>query len=261
MHEGCFEFNLQSTDIAAFVSRLPASIKNAFVLIGNTDLNFCARFPNQTRHLNVFRISELCYELSQRKINIIFSSTDHVYEGNKQFSREIDPANPTTQYGKQKFAVENFLTSVHGVKILIVRLGKMLSVASFDNGLIWPWIKSLSNDEEIMIIEEQQFTPIFADDVAKILLHLVKNDLVGCYNVGGESAETRLSIIDSLINSSEFLRNYDRKKIKIIRMSEVFLEDRPKDVTLSIERLKDVYPYQLISLSQAFSLLAKQSNF
>ena len=139
--------NLEA-DLSTF--KLPEYIEVAYLCAGITNSKTCARDPVGTRHINVYCTKKLIDKLLVQGCFVVFLSSDVA-------------SNPNSEYGSQKYAVEQYL---EGKKATVVRLGKVLTAEA---GLIKDWITELEKGRSIEPFEDHYFAPISMGQVLAVL--------------------------------------------------------------------------------------------
>lgn len=142
----------------------------------------CAAEPAKTRHVAVTRMNALIDTLQAAKIVPVFFSTDYVFDGSAGLSIEATAANPITEYGRQKYLVEQHLAA-SGAPHLILRLGKVVSVKASAGSLIHGWVKDIDQGNTIRIASDQILGPVSVDDVAAVTKLLTARGATGLYHV------------------------------------------------------------------------------
>lgn len=98
------------------------------VLIASAKPNveFCEREKEAARAVNVLGTIELIRQISRTSLQVIFLSSDYVFEGRAGQYDDNAETQPTTEYGRQKVQVEKELPSLTD-NYLILRLSKSLA--------------------------------------------------------------------------------------------------------------------------------------
>ena len=201
-----------------------------------TDVDENERFQKHATKLNVNvteNIARLCSDTS----TLIYISTDQVYGLGDDHSETANILHPINQYGKTKLKAEfkvRQLCSNH----IIVRTNifgwntkpKKISFAE--------WIYfSLRKNLEIKLFSDLYYSPIYNDELAKILLKLLELNFVGIINIGSDIKCSKYDFglkfakefgLDETLISKEILANHN------------FFAPRPNDLTLNLERLQNL---------------------
>lgn len=135
---------------------------------------------------------------------IVFISTDKIFDGNKPYVGADSIANPTTEYGRQKFQAEIELSKL-GSAVQIVRFTKVLSAR---NQLLVDWISQLQRGEAITAFVDSVISPVSVDSAVEVISALIAgsgnainqfsaSDEISFYEMGCALAE----IIDSPVSN------------------------------------------------------------
>ena len=76
--------------------------KSAVICADITDMAICETNPDETKTVNVTGTIELIKQFLQKKIHIVFLSTNQVFDGEEPMRKPDAPRNLINEYGKQK---------------------------------------------------------------------------------------------------------------------------------------------------------------
>ena len=169
---------------------LPGGITHALICSGMTSIDACVQHPEQTRQFNVTQTIALLQILLQRGIQPIFCSSDLVFRGDRGDYAEEDPRDPTTEYGRQKQAVEDFLFT-RKEPWLILRLSKLYSLEPDDPSPIGQMLTAFSAGSAIRCADDQTVCPTWAGDVPRALQLLMHRGARGAYHIAAPERYTR----------------------------------------------------------------------
>jgi len=151
-------FNSLTDDLHTLLKKVPFCIKKAYLLYGITNINDCHTNYSLSQRINCDSYKRLIDSLVMNGIEIIYISSDAIFDGAKGNYSENDSANPALTYGLQKIVIENYLSeSLENYHI--IRLPKVLSPAITDPGILSEWIKLAISKKEIF----PKFSPIFLE--------------------------------------------------------------------------------------------------
>jgi len=234
--EGANHFDVTTMRLAeTIVPRYPA-LTHAFLLLGVTNIDSCARDPIATQNLNVVAICRAIDDLVAANIVPVFTSTDAVFDGSRGNWSEMDATNPMLTYSKQKVEVEEHLSRI-ARPWLVVRLSKVVDPDAPESDWLHGWLQSLKRGETIRVAHDQVFSPVDADDVADGLVRLAQLGAAGLYHMGGPESCSRLELMERLV---QLVRDQLGKRPRIIPCSIrdfPFAEPRPLNTSLSSAKL------------------------
>ena len=148
--------------------------------------------------------AEECYELADR-INgdgptnlakaakaagakLVHISTDYVFGGDLDLSKEDDPKAPVTVYGKTKLHGEEGITS-NMDEYYIFRTAWLYGVGG--NNFVKTMTKLGSTRDEINVVADQHGSPTYAKDLTEIIYQAIEKKIpYGIYNATNEGYTT-----------------------------------------------------------------------
>ena len=215
---------------------LPDGVTHAVILSSITAMDECFQDPERTARFNVTHTIQLIELLIAQGVTPVFISSDVVFDGARGNYREQDPAIPVTKYGEQKRAVETFLEQ-NAPNHLIVRLGKLYTLADDDNSPVRGLVSSLAKGEGARAAIDQFLTPTLAEEVADGIVELIKMKGRGVYHLtpveGGALTRFDMALgvadvvgADRLLVSPCSIHDFD------------FAEPRPVNCTLNGEKFR-----------------------
>ena len=144
--------------------------------LGIGKLELCARDPVGTGKVNVEGMQRVIDELASRRVEIIFTSSDAVFDGTRGNWTEDDKPNPVMAYGKQKVEVERYLAS-HAENWIVARLSKVVGSDPGDHSLFGEWIRKIDAREPIRCAADLVMNPIHVEDVVTALIELAQGKI------------------------------------------------------------------------------------
>jgi dTDP-4-dehydrorhamnose reductase len=229
-HRGAGELHL---DLRAppgdFVARLPAGITHAVLLAGVTGIDACRQEPEASRRLNVTHMRLLLADMLARGIVPVFVSSDLVFRGDRGRYCEDDAREPTTEYGRQKAAVEDFLLG-RPEPSLIVRLSKVFGADPDDTSPVREILLAIRRGRPVRAAVDQVVCPTFVGDVASAIRALIERRAVGVIHLATPPAGwyTRESLARTLAAA------LGREELVVpCRLGDLAVaESRPRDSSL-----------------------------
>jgi dTDP-4-dehydrorhamnose reductase len=235
--EGGLPFDARRSSVAELVQRIGAKPAAAFILLGVTNIDACARDPQGTAAVNVEGILRIAGELRALGIAPVFTSSDAVFDGSRALWREGEAVTPVLTYGRQKLEVERHLASL-APPALTLRLPKLLSARRNARCMLTGWIDALGRDETILCATDQYFTPAEAGDVARAMLALAEAGERGLYHLGGPERLSRRELLEAVVEEySRYAKPRARIKECLLRDIPV-VEPRPLDLSMDTSRLR-----------------------
>ena len=187
---GGVRFSAGETDIRRVLDAIPG-VRYAHVLFGVTNMDLCAREPQQTGRVNVDAVCAVLDELILRGIVPLYASSDAVFDGVRGDYLETDETRPVLTYGKQKAEVEKHLSAKPG-RWIIARPGKTVGTDPGRGNMLGDWIDRLLAGDRIPCAEDQIFSPVDVDDVVRGMVDLMEGGQCGIFHLAGPRALSRL---------------------------------------------------------------------
>jgi dTDP-4-dehydrorhamnose reductase len=238
--EGTTFFDVRTSSVHELVEHARRLPDVAVLLLGNTKIDDCARDPVKSAEINVQGIIRVLADLRELGIRPVFVSSDAVFDGSRAFWRESDAVCPITVYGRQKAAVEGYLSSMD-TPWLIVRLPKLLATSFDKRCMLSDWLRKLGVSGKILCATDQFFTPAAAEDVASSISLLITRKAQGVFHLGGPVRLSRRALLG--LTTREFSK-YAKIRAEIVECSLVdvpALERRPLDASLNSEKFTAKY--------------------
>lgn len=133
----------------------------------------------------------------------IFLSTDFVFDGLNGPYRETDCTGPVNYYGSSKLAAEKAVEE-RGINWAIVR-----TVLVYGNILVGnrsnviSWVKdNLENGRPIKVVNDQQRTPTYVEDLVKGLALVLEKNAAGIFHISGAD---EMSPYDMAVATADYL--------------------------------------------------------
>jgi dTDP-4-dehydrorhamnose reductase len=181
----------------------------------------------------------------------IYVSTDFVFGDNGPHS-EVARKEPLNFYGKSKLMAEEIVTN-SGLKHAIIRpvfiYGKQLANMK---GTFLHWVKnSLVNQQPISVVNDQQRTPTYVNDICNGLIAMIEMQAEGDFHLAGKNILTPYQMAVILANTLDL----DATLITPVT-SETFVEPvkRAKKSGLTINKAICELNYQPVSFEEGVRL-------
>lgn len=194
--------DLQQGPDEAFVRALQEGNFNCGIICAAvSDIEEAYRFPERSQQINVVNTLRTLQLFKCHQIKPIFFSSDLVFGNSRDWYLESDPLQPTTLYGHQKAAVEEFMREEMS-EFLVFRTSKLMSMNLHPRNILTPIILALQNSREIKLFRNQFISPIFIEDIALAVGLAIAKKLSGIYHL---SNNERYSRIDLAHNVAKYL--------------------------------------------------------
>ncbi len=198
-----------------------------------TDVDGCEKKQKTAFQVNSSGAGVIAEIASQKKIPILYFSTDYVFDGMKDESySEEDCACPINVYGESKLAGEKAVQEMNK-KHYIIRTSWLYG--SKGKNFVTTIAKKHFNCETLKVVNDQIGSPTWTLDLATILADFVAADLpYGVYNITNSGKCTWFDFAGAVVDI------LGGKKEKIVPISSDELKRsarRPKNSVLSNNKL------------------------
>jgi len=210
------------------------NINDTVIILTNFgNIEFYKKNKKQINFL-VSKFKKNFFDKVNKKIKIIFMSTDMVYAGKKnKIYNDNSKTNPLNDYGKSKLYIENLIRK-RFKKYLILRLSKIYSTnlkdKTFINYFFLSKKKYLFFDQKVHFLNIKDFTNI----LKKVLK---KRNLIGTYNVPGKLFCSRFEF------ANKILKNKNKDINNLIKISVNKKIDLPFHLRLKTFLFKKIKYY------------------
>jgi dTDP-4-dehydrorhamnose reductase len=190
-------------------------------------------------------IAEACAKIGAK---LIYVSTDYVFDGEKGLYSEEDEANPVNYYGLTKLRGEQFAREfcegfvIARTSVLYGWHRKKLNFAT--------WVvDSLRIGKRISVVEDHYNSPTLADNLAEMILSVVKIDATGIYHMAGGERVSRYMFALKIAEAFDL----DRTLITPVKMKDVkvWIARRPMDSSLCVDKVRKEIKVSPLDLTEA----------
>lgn len=252
------KFNLINDDINFLLKKY--NINRVILLSAISDPDICLRKKSYSNKINVEKIKKLIDILIRKKIYFIFFSSEYIFDGKKGNYTETSKTIPNNLYGKQKLRVENFIRK-KAKNYSIFRIGKTYGSDINDKTLISNFLLEIIKGKTVFkVAYDQIFSPLYVNDLKKIVRIFLKKKIKGTFNVGGPEKLSRLTVLKSIF---QVLGRKTQSKIKFQEISlKEFptLDNRPLNVSMNIKKLKSKINFKMKNIRNIAFKMVKINN-
>jgi dTDP-4-dehydrorhamnose reductase len=194
------------------------------------------RDPQRAQAVNVAATKLLSDWAAEHDRRLVFTSTDLVFDGEKSWYREDDPARPILAYGQTKHAAEEFVLAAP--RGLVARLSLLYGPSrNGREGFFDRTLTALRQGTPQAFFSDEYRTPLDYATAATLLVRLTAMETRGIIHLGGPERLSRFE----LMSRAAAAAGLDPAVVKPNRRADVLSpEPRPADVSLDCSRLRDV---------------------
>lgn len=228
-------YSLDLTDL----TKTNLYIKNAqpdiiIHLAGNKDLFRCETDKTFSTKINYEISKNIVEQCSAGKIRLIYISTDYVFNGEGAPFNELSQPNPTTQYGKDKLATENFIMETLSDHAIIRTAG----IFGLKNDFVGTVIKHLQQKSVFYAYTNLKNTPTFIRDLSSMLHIIINKRHIGIFHCAGSESISRYDFAFKIAKAFQFEES-------LIAAAKLDLSNdlRPSDLSMDCSRTYKILKY------------------
>lgn len=244
---GGIQFDASRESPGDLFARAGDGVGVVYLLHGIANPDVCARDPAATARINVEGMKALIDEAIARSIVPIFTSSDYVFDGRQGSYDEHAPLSPSTEYGRQKAAIERHVLD-RGCG-LVLRLSKVVGEHPVRQTVIGELVEPLMRGDRLRMASDQVFSPAHVDDIARALDWLPGQRQAGILNLAGARSWSRYDLACRLFAALRERNPRVRGEVTPCRLSDLpFVETRPLNTSLNTATLHGLLPFAFRSM-------------
>lgn len=221
-----------------------------------TSVERCESDPKLAFHVNAQIAEVVAIACCSQNLSLVHISTDHLFSGNHPMSSEVDPVAPVNVYGKTKAAAEVLVRTFYP-EALIIRTNFFGWGTSYRPSFSDFIITNLRTRNPIFLYDDVYFTPILVESLAFVVHSLINQHVHGIHNVVGDERISKhyfgLKLAEKLCLDPSLIH---RRLITNVP-GQV---QRPRDMSLSNLKVRDILGRDLGSLNHYLNMLACQEE-
>jgi perosamine synthetase len=206
----------------------------------------CEADPELTYKTNMIATRNIVEAIADRDTELIYISTDGVYDGMKGSFSENDPIHPLNCYGGTKHEGELEVLKKAGSLILRTNLfGWNIQ----EKKSLGEWILGeLKAGRQIKGFRDAYFSTIYTMELARVIDIAVQNQLSGIYNCGASDSCSKYDFALKIADRFGF----DKTWITPISIDDFdFKAKRGKNLSLNVSKLEKALDYRLPTIDQS----------
>jgi dTDP-4-dehydrorhamnose reductase len=198
-----------------------------------TNVDWCEAHPRETEQVNVRASSQLAEIARELNAQMVYISTDAVFDGRQGNYSESDRPAPLNVYARSKLSGEDEVLKRHP-SALIVRVNiygwnvqEKLSLAEW-------FLRRVGEEKQVPGFTDVTFCPMLANDLAVSLLQMVNHRLSGVYHVTGSEKISKYEFGRRVVTAFGF----DPGKVMPSKVVDANLQARrPLDTSLNTKKI------------------------
>lgn len=243
-----------STQVRACVERhRPATI---FLTAALTHVDYCEDHPDEAFAINVDGPRAVAEAARALDAQVVFYSTEYVFDGKAGPYDEEDPPSPLSVYGQSKLAAERAICDIVE-NALILRTTVLFGWDSNSTNFAMQVYHKVRSQERMTIPMDQFGNPTLAEYLAEMSLALAQLGVRGIVNVVGKDLMARSEFARALV------KLYGGSPDLVVPVPTESLKQkapRPLRGGLRTEKLERIVGSKAMALDDALKRLGKQRD-
>jgi dTDP-4-dehydrorhamnose reductase len=178
----------QEGDVRNVLTEVRPSV--VFLPAGLANVDYCELHPTESYETNVTGVYNVVRWANDVHAQIVFFSSDYLFDGQAGPYDETSPPNPINKYGRQKLMAEHGI-ALHASHYLIVRTTVVYGWESQGKNFVYRLTSSLKQNQRIDVPADQTGNPTYAPNLAEAVVELVSQGATGVFNVVGPERVSR----------------------------------------------------------------------
>lgn len=205
-----------------------------------TNVDYCENNIDESYEKTVVPTSKIVEYCCNRAICLAYISTDYVFDGKNGPYTEDSVVNPLNVYGKHKLESEELVSTLSNH--LILRITNVYGEEDRAKNFISRLIEDLKNNvsKDLNLPYDQFATPIYAGDIARMVLKLVADGKKGIYHFSGTDYYNRYQLAAKVLTYFQNNRVLTIKPVKTLNSNQAAL--RPLNGGLLNIKFINEYP-------------------
>ena len=225
--------------------------------IGNIDV--CEKNKKKAYAVNVVSTSNIAAEALKQNAKMIFISSSAVFNGKNPPYSETSNVCPVNYYGRTKVKAEKIVLKTNSENI-VLRLPLMYGWNNPNqrkNIITWT-LDRLISKKQIMLSSDRYTSPVFNEDVARIIFKIIETDHSGIFHIGGFEIINRLEMGKMVAE----IFNLDDSYIKNIKNIEYnSIADRACNEYFDITKMINTLKVKPLKIRKALEKMKEKNNY
>ncbi|MDE7314177.1 MAG: sugar nucleotide-binding protein, partial [Mucispirillum sp.] len=213
------------------------------VCIAEPNIDRCYKYYDQAYEINVLKTQKLIHELSAEGFQIIFFSTDNVFDGADGNYTEESKLHAINKYGMMKAEMEHYLLT-YKPEVCILRIPKVVSTSRKKHNIFTEWEQGIETGN-IRCIKGNRLSFVCIDDLYNACLLVAGKKLHGLYNIVGDEVYSRAELA-RIFCAQLGATAVDIQECDLSEFS--FKDNRPLNISMINEKFKKETGYQFMSM-------------
>ncbi|MBD5476933.1 MAG: SDR family oxidoreductase [Lachnospiraceae bacterium] len=237
-------YDIENSNIDGFLKIADRNEKKtAIICIAESNIDRCYEYHDEAYVINVVKTKQLIHTLLENGFQVIYFSSDNVFDGVSGNYTEESLTNPINEYGSMKAQMEQYLLQ-YEPKVCIMRISKVVSMKKEKQNVFTQWLEQIENGF-IRCIKGSRLSFVCIEDIYQACLIAAEKKMYGLYNIAGDKAYSRAEL------AVEFYRKLGVTDIDIREcdLQEFdFKDKRPLNISMSNQKFKNETGYEFMKM-------------
>lgn len=198
-----------------------------------TNVDWCEEHPRKTWQINAQIPYNLALAARESNANLIYISTDSVFDGLSGDYSELSPTNPPNIYAKSKLIGEE-LVKKELDRSLVIRTN-IYGWGIYEKKNLAEWILGrLKSNQIVPGFTDAVFNPILVNDLSEIILDAIDSELTGLYHIAGKQTCNKYEFAQKIAE----IFGLEKELVRPTTIDSSNLRaNRPKNTSLSTNKI------------------------
>ncbi len=215
------------------------------------NVDYCEDHAEEARMTNVEGTENVALASKEIGAKIIHISTDSVFDGKKGMYTEEDIPHPLNVYARTKLEGEGRVQHWLPDSIIVRTAFYGWSPSSSRNMSLAEWVISkLKSGEPLKGFTDAFFSPIFVNNLVKVIIEMYNKGLSGVYHVAGSERCSKYNFGLEISQAFGLAKNL----VQASSIAEASLRaPRPKDISLSVAKISGIIDTPLLGVKEGIA--------
>lgn len=221
-----------------------------------TSVDGCEQHKNRAWNINAEATKNLAIASNDVGAQLVFVSTDYVFDGEKGNYSEIDETNPVNYYGYTKLKGEE-LVREYSATWCVVRTSVIYGWAGHKPDFAAWIMDNLRSGNRLKVLVDQCVSPTLNTNLADMLLEIAESKKTGIFHAAGATALSRYEFALRIAEAFDL----DSSLITPAAMAEMkWIADRPRDSSLDVSKARRALGTKPLAIADALGVFRQQAG-
>lgn len=225
-------------------------------LAAMTGVDECEKNPDMAFKINAKATETLARQSAKENAFFLYVSTDYVFDGKKEMTKETETPNPLSEYGKSKLEGEKRIQNLASswcIARTSTPFGMHKQKKSFP---LWV-LESLREKKEINVLVDQYTSPTYVPNLSKMLIEIAQKQIHGIFHTAGATRISRYELAELVAEK----KSLDKRFLRPTSLRDMkWVAQRPADSSLDVTRIFSTINEKPMVIEQALDHFLREAN-